>query len=287
VTPFAYIRAATLAEALHWLSQPDTPACALAGGTDLVVQLRAGKKQPGTVVDIKSIPELAGGITVEHGGMRIGALTTMAQLASDAHVQCACPALAEAAAWVGSVQIRQRATLAGNLGNASPAADTAPPLLAHGAQLELVSLRGRRQVALNEFFLAPGKTILTHGELIAAIAIPASSFGASAFARLARRRGVDLASVSVACCLASNAAARFAFGAAGPTPLLADDASGIFVDRAASAAEVDAAVRRVAGVIRPISDVRAGEAYRRAMALVLCRRAHAAALDRLQRSARA
>ena len=282
MTPFTYTRPATLAEATALLLRHAGAACALAGGTDLIVQMQAGRKQPQVVVDIKNIPELGCGITAGNGLLRIGALATLAEIAAAAPVRRGYAALAEAAAAVGSVQIRQRATLAGNICNASPAADTAPALLVHAAQVRIAGPRGRRVIALSAFFRGPGSTALQPGELVKALELPITGDQCgSTFQRLARRRGVDLASVSVACRLAAGGLARVAFGAVGPTPLLAEDASGVLTDRRAPSKAVDEALARLAGIARPITDLRAGAGYRRAMILVLCRRAHAAALERL------
>ena len=131
------------------------------------------------------------------------------------------PALVEAARAIGSVQIRNRATLAGNICNASPAADTAPPLLVYGARVNVVGPGGRRTVPIGAFFVGPGKTALARGEIVESIEVPYPGAGTgSAFERLARRRGMDLALVSVACLAGPGGQVRFGFGAVGPTPIL-------------------------------------------------------------------
>ena len=147
--PFAYARPASLAEAFGLLADhPDGGARLLAGGTDLVIRLRDGTFRPQVVVDVKRIAELDGRIDRVDGRVRFGALATMTDIAADDAVRRDYPALAEAALYVGSVQIRNRATLAGNVCNASPAADTAPALLVYGAEVVAVGPAGRRRIAL-------------------------------------------------------------------------------------------------------------------------------------------
>jgi carbon-monoxide dehydrogenase medium subunit len=180
------------------------------------------------------------------------------------------PALIEAANVVGSVQIRNRATLAGNLCNASPAADTAPALLAYAANLNLVSATGRRQLPLDEFFAGPGRTVLGPGEIVESIdlPLPAERTGAS-FQRLTRRHGVDLAIVNVCCLVRQSGSARFAFGAVGPRPFAVESRQDAPIDDALKGAS-------------PISDLRGSDEYRAAMLAVLARRALNTALERLQ-----
>ena len=198
--PFAYARPETLAEVVALLERHGPGARLLAGGTDLVINLRDGKVRPEVVVDVKRVPELAPGITAGGGGsLVIGATTTMTQLSAHPVIRRDLAALAEGAAVVGSVQIRNRATLAGNLCNASPAADTAPALLVHGAIVVASGPAGDRRIPLDEFFVRSGVTVLGPAELVRAIEIPAATSRiASAHQRRTRRRGHDLASVTVA-----------------------------------------------------------------------------------------
>jgi carbon-monoxide dehydrogenase medium subunit len=144
----------------------------------------------------------------------------MSQLVRDEHTNRHFPALVEAASVVGSIQIRNRATLAGNLCNASPAADTAPALLAYSAAVTIAGAEGSRTIPLEDFFLGPGSTVLARGEILLSVElpIPTTPIG-SGFARVTRIRGVDLASVSLACVVERSGKARFGLGAVGPTPL--------------------------------------------------------------------
>src|SRR5512141_1105676 len=159
--PFAYARPASLDEAVALLAERGPDARVLAGGTDLIIRLRDGSLAPSLVVDIKRIPELAPGIRVVDGRLVIGATTVMTDIARHPVVRRELAALADAAAVVGSVQVRNRATLAGNLCNASPAADTAPALLVHGAVVVAVGPDGTRRVAVEDLFVRSGGTALT------------------------------------------------------------------------------------------------------------------------------
>lgn len=281
-----YARPRGLPEALSLLSGPD--AHVLCGGTDLIVGLSKGTLHPRLVVDIKQIAELQPGIALSDGRLRIAATTTLSTVIADERVRSAFPALVEAAQVVGSIQIRNRASLAGNLCNASPAADTAPPLLVYGAVLEIVGAAGSRRVPITDFFTGPGRTVLGPGELLGAIELPMPDRPrGSAFARMTRRRGVDLATVNLCSLVSADGPVRFGYGAVGPTPLLVTDESGVLADPGADEAAVDTVLRRLVGQATPISNVRASREYREAMLLVLSRRALAEAHRRLREAAHA
>ncbi len=170
---FSYERPGTLAEATRLLAEVGDEARVLAGGTDLVVGLRDGSTRPSLVVDLKWVEEFGGdSIRCADGVITFGALATMAQIERHQQVLAELPALAEAARVVGSVQIRNRATLAGNICNGSPAADTAPPQLVYGARVVVSGPEGERRVAIDDFILGPRKVDLARGELVSAIEIP-------------------------------------------------------------------------------------------------------------------
>ena len=267
---FRYERPTDLAAAIALLAENGPSARVLAGGTDLIIRLRDRTYEPSVVVDVKRIPELAPGIDELDHGLRITAGTTMTQLIEHAAVQRHFPALAEAARFVGSVQIRNRATLAGNQCNASPAADTAPPLLIYDARLLIVGPAGEREVALDDFFVRSGVTTLARGELVTAITLPWSSGRrGSAFQRRTRRRGHDLASVTLALSIDDAGGARLAYGSLGPRPL-------VFVGDSGADFEAWFAHARPS----PTS-MRAAPDYRLAMLHVLADRALATARDRL------
>ena len=273
---FDYARPSTLDDAFELLSAPDGAVKALAGGTDLLVGLRNGAIRPRVVVDLKHIDELAPVIRADHEGMSIGANAVLAQLTASEGLRRDFPALVESAAVVGSVQIRHRATLAGNLCNASPAADTVPALLAYGADVVIRGPGGERRVRVEDFILGPRETVLTVGEVVTRIILPTPPPGTgAAFARLTRRRGVDLAILSVCCLVDPEGEARFGLGAVGPRPFLVRDS-------AAAGGESGADERFAALVAKasPITDVRASRDYRQAMITVLARRTLATAIER-------
>lgn len=286
--PFAYARPETLAEAVALLARHGPDARVLAGGTDLVINLRDGRVRPAIVIDIKRVPELAPGIRAGAGGsLVIGATTTMTEIAAHPVIRRDVAALAEAAAVVGSVQIRNRATLAGNLCNASPAADTAPALLVHGAVVVATGPDGDRRIPLDAFFVRSGVSTLVPGELVRAIEIPApGSWIASAHERRTRRRGHDLASVTVACGVDAAGGVRIAYGSVGPRPLLRVDDAGVLADPTATDAARAAAFEAIFADATPsATSMRAGPEYRLAMLRVLGRRALDTALGRLAEAA--
>ncbi|MCP3996364.1 MAG: xanthine dehydrogenase family protein subunit M, partial [bacterium] len=197
---FEYARPETLAEAVALLEEHGSDARLLAGGTDLVIELRNHWVEPKIVIDLKRIPELAPAIVERDGFLSISASTVMADIVANEQVQRWFPALAEAADVVGSVQIRSRATLAGNICNGSPAADTTPPLLVFDAVVVAAGPGGTRRIPIDDFVVGPGKTALADNELVTAIElhIPDGAYG-SAYQRLTRRRGTDLASITLCC----------------------------------------------------------------------------------------
>jgi len=283
---FAYARPQSLAETFGLLDA-HPGARLLAGGTDLLVGVRKGTVVAPLLIDLKRVAELRGGITELDGAIRIGAGTVLTDVIDDRRIQDAFPALVAAARVVGSIQIRNRATLAGNLCNASPAADTVPPLLVFGALLELAGPAGSRRVSLAEFLVGPGRTVLEPGELVTAahLPLPVDAVG-SAFQRMTRRRGVDLATVNLACTVTAQGVTRFAFGAVGPRAFLATDESGTLAAGTADPAEEDAVIRRMTAEATPISNVRASREYREGMLLVLSRRALRSARDQLAEARR-
>lgn len=281
--PFAYARPATVAEAVALLEEHGPDARVLAGGTDLIIRLRDGSARPTVVIDVKRIAELDPAIRAVDGCLRIGATTVMTDIVADERVQRLFPALAEAAAVVGSVQIRNRATLAGNLCNASPAADTAPALLVFGASIVAVGPAGTRRIPLTEFFVRSGQTTLARGELVTAIELPLPERPTgSAHVRRTRRRGHDLASVTLAAAVDNTGLTRLAYGSVGPRPILVSDEHGVLADRNASDAARTAVLERLLAEASPSPrSMRASPEYRLAMLRVLAVRAVRAAIDRL------
>ncbi|MCC5948365.1 MAG: xanthine dehydrogenase family protein subunit M [Nitriliruptoraceae bacterium] len=275
-TKVTYLRPTSVAEAVDALRTSDG-ARPIAGGTDLMVQVRLGRRRPDTVVDLSAVDGLA-----ELSEERIGAGVTMRRLLASEHAAAAWPALVEAARLLGGRQIQAMATVGGNLCNASPAAESATPLLVHDATARIAGPDCVRAVPLEEFWSGPGQTVLGPGELLIAVTLPATA-GRSAYRRIELRRSVDIAVVSAAARLeivdGAVAQARVAIGAAAPTPrrvvaaeqVLEGVAVGPDLERAINQAAVLAGDACV-----PIDDTRATARYRTAMIPVLVSRALAA-----------
>jgi carbon-monoxide dehydrogenase medium subunit len=280
---FAYERPTSLGDAIALLAEQGSEARLLAGGTDLIIRLRDGSIAPRTVVDLKRIGELDGEIRERDGGLVIGARTVMTAIAADPRVRRDYQALAEGAAVVGSVQIRNRATLAGNICNASPAADTAPALLVYGARVVVAGPAGSRTIPIDEFFVRSGVTTLTEGELVTAIELPRPSGPqGSAAVRRTRRRGHDLASVTLACAVGEDGVTRIAYGSLGPRPVLVLDETGVLADRSApDEAKTKLLATLFAGASPSPRSMRASPDYRLAMLRVLGLRAIGTAIERL------
>ena len=272
---FDYERPDMLADALALMADADGAARPLAGGTDLIIRIRDGSIRPRTVVDVKGIAEFSRDIRIEDGWLRIGARTTMTDLLRDERIRRDYTALAEAAAYVGSVQIRNRATLAGNICNASPAADTAPALLAFEARVVAVGQRGRRVIPLDDFFVRSGVTTLAPGELVEAIEMPVRpGRRGSVHARRTRRRGHDLASVTLAVAIDEDGVTRVSYGSVGPRPVLAIDDTGLLADPAAGDDAVRDRLDELFAAAAPSpTSMRASPEYRLAMLRVMGLRA--------------
>ena len=280
---FAYERPTRLDEAVALLAEHGMLARPLAGGTDLIIRLRDRTMQPTVVVDLKRIAELDDGIREDAEARSIGARTTMTTILGDAGIGRDHLALAEAAAVVGSVQIRTRATLAGNIGNASPAADTVPALLVYDARVVVAGPAGTRRLPLDETLMRSGVTTLAPDELITAVELPrpAGRHG-SVHLRRTRRRGHDLASVTLACAVFADGTTRIAYGSLGPRPLLVTDTTGVLADAMASDADRRERLAELFADARPsATSMRAGPEYRLAMLHVLGLRAVAVARQRL------
>jgi carbon-monoxide dehydrogenase medium subunit len=279
VSSFAYARPTSLAETYDLLdSAPSADVRPIVGGTDLIVGLQHGTIRPRLVVDLKHLADLPAGVEHTGGLVRITAPTPLTDVIADPRVRTLFPALVQAAGTVGSVQIRNRASLTGNICNASPAYDTAPALLVYDAVIVLCGREGERRVPVVDFVLGPRRTDLRPGEIATAVELPVPDRPMrTRFARLTRRRGVDLATVSL-CCGVGARRTRFAFGAVAPRPFLVDDDSGVLADPSSPESARDEVLRAMIATATPITDVRGGADYRRAMLLVLARRALAAAL---------
>ena len=280
---FEYERPTSLADAFALLAAPGSEARLLAGGTDLIIRLRDGSMRPKTVVDVKGIAELDGDIREGDGHLRIGARTVMSDILTDERIRRDFEALAEGAAVVGSAQIRNRATLAGNICNASPAADTAPALLVYDARVIVAGPAGTRTIPIDEFFVRSGVTTLAPGELVPAIELPLPDGPRGAVhVRRTRRRGHDLASVTLACAVFPDGSTRIAYGSLGPRPVLVTDTTGVLADPAGpDAAKLQRLEALFVGASPSARSMRASPEYRLAMLHVLGLRAVGVAIERL------
>ncbi len=280
---FAYERPSRLADALALLADQGADARPLAGGTDLIIRIRDGSIRPRTVVDVKGVAELSNEIRQDDGQLVIGARTVMTELLRDERIRRDYAALAEAASVVGAVQIRNRATLAGNICNASPAADTAPALLVYGAWVIATGPSGTRTISIDDFFVLSGVTTLQPGELVVAIELPLPDGPRGAVhVRRTRRRGHDLASVTIACLIEPGGVTRLAYGSVGPRPVLVTDLTGVLADPAApDDAKRDRLDALFVDAAPSPTSMRASPEYRLGMLRVLGLRAVRSAIDRL------
>jgi len=278
----SYTAAESVDDALAALASGARP---VAGGTDLVVSARQGKAPlPDSIVAIHRLAELRG-VALDGDMLRVGALTIHEEIAEHTLVRERLTALADAAAVVGSHATRAQGTLGGNLMNASPAMEVGGPLMCFGATVGLRSQTGRRSVAVADLFAGPGKTTAGQGELLTDVAVPRPpSETGSCYARLEYRQQMEIAVVGATAVvtLAGNriAAAKVAITALAPTVRLVPAAEEALVGSDGGRAPAELAAQAAADASEAISDVRASEAYRRAMAAVLTRRAIEAAVAR-------
>ena len=290
---FEYIAPKTVREAVEAL-QAHRDALLLAGGTDALIGMKLRVETPGVVIDIKRIRGLDELRFDEKSGLAIGAAVTMRQIELAPLVGERYTALAQAAAVVGSVQIRNLATLAGNVCNAAPSADTAPGLIALGAKVRIAGPQGRRSMVVEKFMVGPGKTALEAGELVTGIQVPVPGRRTgSAYVRHTPRGAMDIAVVGVgaAVTLAPRTGAcedlKIVLGAVAPTPLRAKRAERLLKGEKFSEELIEAVAAAAAEEARPISDVRASAEFRRHMVQVLTKRMVAAARQDAQRQERA
>lgn len=277
--------APTSAEEAAKLLASSDKARVIAGGTDLVVQVRSGRAAPELVVDIKRIAAMRG-ITAEGGGFRIGAAVPCAELGEHAGVKKLWPGVVEAAKLIGSTQVQGRATIAGNLCNASPAADSVPALVAAGATARIVGPTGRRDVPVEAVTTGPGTTSLKKGEIVESILLPARpGKSGDAYLRFIPRTEMDIAVVGAGVSLTLDGsgtctAARVSLGAVAATVLLVNEAGAALVGTKVDDAALNKLAAAASAACRPIDDKRGTKAFRTDIAGVLARRAAATALER-------
>jgi carbon-monoxide dehydrogenase medium subunit len=276
---FEYFEPGTLAEAVALLGQHRGRAQALAGGTDLLVELKEQLRRADCVVNIKKIPGISTLSFDARTGLRIGALVTAREIELSDAVLRHYVSLAQAARELGSIQVRNRATIVGNVCRASPSADTLPPLIADGAEVVIEGRAGRRSLPLEDFFTGPGKTVLAPDELVTELRVPAPApRTGKVYIKHGRRKAMELATVGVAVSL-SDSDLRIVLGAVAPTPIRARRAEEILRGKKIDDAAIERAAQAAVKEARPISNVRASAAYRREMVGVLTRRALQRALE--------
>ena len=280
---FKYYKPQALDEALKLLNELDE-ARVIAGGTDLLIDMRIGRYRPKNIIDINDLNELK--YIVDDGDwIRIGALTRLQELIDSEIVREKLPILYEAVYHMASWQIRNMATIGGNLCNASPAADTAPPLMVLEAKLRVINIEGERTIDIREFFLGPRKTVLKRNELLKEIMVPVYKDYGYSYMKLGRRNSFTLSIVSVASLLKVEdnvfSDVRIALNSIAPTPIRAFSAEKYLVGRKVTIDSIKAASKLVVKDISPITDIRATAEYRRDMAIVLTYDALKVALKRL------
>ena len=287
---FELLQPRSLTEALELKRDYRERAKILAGGTDLLVLLKDGKIKTEAVMSLRHLREL-NFIRAEESGITLGALASHSAVAHSSVVRQRVPDLAEACAQVGAAQIQNLGTVGGNLCNASPAADAAPPLLLMDALLTLASARGERRIPIHDFFLGPRQTVLQADEILKEIFIPRMSGRRGAtYLKLGRRQAMEIAIVGLGVAIHLNGSdqvvseCRVAMGSVAPTVVRAHDAEKILRDREITSQLVDEVAAVAADAARPISDVRASAQYRLDMIRVLCRQATHAALARARKS---
>jgi len=283
--PFEYFAPTTLADAVSLLDQygndPSAGAQgrALAGGTDLLIRVKRKQWMPRAVVSLRRVPGLRD-ISLD-GELRLGALVTLNDLVRSPIIREHCPVLAYTASKMAGVQVRNLATVGGNLCNASPAADTAPPLIALNARAAIVGKNGERVVPLDEFFVGVGKSVLAPGEILREILVPRDEVWRVSFVKLEHREAMDISIVSVAVSLRIENRqskikncqdARIVLGAVAPTPMRARRAEEVLRGKELTEDRIREAARVAASECQPIDDVRGSAWYRRAMVEVLARR---------------
>jgi len=303
--PFDYYRPKTFEEAFELLSQPDKTAVAIAGGTDVIPQVRdrdrvgdrdrvdGSARRPDLVVDIKGLPGMRDLIlrsmapccgTGPDECLYVGAAVCMNEIPRSNIVQDHWPILADAAASIGNEQIRNRATIGGNICTASPAADSAPALYVLDASVLIRGPQGDRCLPVSQFFTGPKQNALKRGEIVAGLLIPKPPAGTRSYhEKLSRRKAGDLSIVSVAVMAFPSAGSttwRLALGAVGPTPVRAPEAEAILA-KGHDAEAIDLAAASAYGCCCPIGDIRSGLEYRQAMVVNLTRKAIQAVVAQL------
>lgn len=286
---FDYVRAKSVDEVVSLLSQNGDQARVLSGGTDLLVALREGRRQAKVVIDVKALPETAQIEYTAAGGLKFGASVPCHRLYENEEVAAAYPGLMDAAHLIGGTQIQGRASIGGNLCNASPAADSIPSLIAQKATLTIVGPNGTREIPVEELCVAPGRTSLENGEFLVSISLPPVTPGSgAAYLRFIPRNEMDIAVVGAGAWVQLDESrqnfveARVSLGAVAPKPLFVQAAGDSLAGKAVNAENIEAAAKIAQDAATPISDMRGTAEYRKHLSAVMARRAIENAVKRAQ-----
>ena len=286
---FGYTAAKTVSEAVSLLDEKGQTARILAGGTDLIVQVREARRDVGLMIDIKSIPEVNVLDYNADTGLTLGAAVECYKIYAVDEICDAYPGLVDATKIIGGTAIQGRAGVGGNLCNASPAADCIPPLIVLNASCVIAGPNGERELPVEQFCTGPGQTALGNGEMLVALKIPAPASNSSSFyLRFIPRNEMDIAVVGAGASVTLDDAkqnivsARIALGAVAPTPLFAEEASALLAGREVSEAAINEAAEAAQAIARPISDMRGTAEQRTHLVGVLTRRALNGAIQRIQ-----
>ena len=278
---FEFYEPTTLAEASRLFAEAH--AQLLAGGTDLVIGMKALTETPESVISLQKIPGLTGITTEADNSISIGAMTKVREVEVSGDIQQHHTALAEGASEIGSIQIRNLATIGGNIAHASPAADTVAGLLVADAQVDIASAHGERSVPIDELFTGPGQTVLRPGEIITRFRLPSPASG-SHYIKHKIREVMDLAFIGVAAAINMDNGtitdARIGLAAVAPTPIRATEAEDLLKGNAPTPELLEQAGEAAAAGCSPISDLRCSAEHRREMVNVLTRRTLQSALER-------
>jgi len=282
---FDYYEPASLDEAVQILATAGREARVLAGGTDLVVDMKTGRMRPSTVVNLKRIPDLSD-VGDDTGGTRIGALTKVTAVEASMLVQERHPALAQAASILGSPIVRALATIGGNVGRASPASDLGPALIVHDAHATVVGVDGTRDELVEDLYVGPGATSLAWSDIITHFILPPPPPGfGSAHVKLGKRgSGTDIALAGVSASVVIGARGeildcRIVMASLGPIPFRALDTEALLRSEVPTEALLTAAAEAASGEAKPIGDMRASASYRTTLARVLTLRALRGAME--------
>ena len=283
---FEYLAPTTLAEAVTALATHNGSAKPLAGGTDLIDQIRIGRLRPDFVIDIKKIPEL-NRLEISASGLRLGAAVPCYRIYGSPEIKRQYTALWDSTQIVGGIQIQSRASVGGNLCNAGPAGDTTPSLIALGAICHITGKHGPRTVPVDRFCIGPGKNVLAPGELLVELEFPAAPANSgSAYERFIPRYEMDIAVVGVGAAVTIDpatdtiVAARIGLGAVGPTPLVASDAASLLIGQKISDELLQKAAAAAQAIATPIDDMRGTIEFRKEVTAVLVQRVLKLAIER-------